>query len=143
MTALLGLPMSMQDMGTAALIRESGKAVSIAWVVMPPMEWPDMPTPTVVSMWPANGSPPLFRASVRVMASELSRGSSPLYVSPMPTLGTLGAGTMKPAAASGRITAREPCGVPPRPCWYAQTGKTPAATGALLTGLPPGLPVAG
>jgi len=34
-------------MGIAALIRESGKAVSIAWVVMPPMECPDMPTPTV------------------------------------------------------------------------------------------------
>ena len=70
-------------MGIAALIRESGKAVSMEWVVMPPMEWPDMPTPTVVSMCPASGSLSVFRASVRVMTSELSLARLPLVVSPM------------------------------------------------------------
>ena len=54
-----------------------------------------------------------------------------------------GAGTMKPAAASGRMCPRPDCGLPPRPCVYSQMGKTPLATGALLIGLPPGVPVAG
>ena len=83
------------------------------WVVMPPMEWPVMPTLTVVSMWPANGSPPVvLRASVRVMTSELSLARLPLDVSPMGTLGRLGAVTMKPAAASGWIILTAPGAVP-------------------------------
>jgi hypothetical protein len=46
----LGLPMSTQDMGIAAVIRASGQAVSRPWVVMPPIEWPETPRPTAVLM---------------------------------------------------------------------------------------------
>jgi hypothetical protein len=50
---------------------------------------------------------------------------------------------MKPASARGRMIAREFCGLLLKPCMNSQTGKTPWATGALVTGEPPGAPVVG
>lgn len=35
------------------------------------------------------------------------------------------------------------CGLLLKPCMNSQTGKTPWAAGALVTGEPPGVPVAG
>lgn len=70
--------MSTQDMGIAAVTRASGQDVSRPWVVMPPIEWPETPTPTAVSMWPAGGSPAVLRARVRVMTSETSLDWLPL-----------------------------------------------------------------
>lgn len=50
---------------------------------------------------------------------------------------------MNPASASGRMIARDFCGLLLKPCMDSQTGKTPWATGVLVTGERPGVPVAG
>ncbi|MEU3088644.1 hypothetical protein ABZ703_19875 [Streptomyces massasporeus] len=41
------------------------------------------------------------------------------------------------------MIARDFCGLLLKPCMNSHTGKTPWATGALVTGEPPGVPVAG
>jgi hypothetical protein len=95
------------------MIRLSGQAVSRPWVIMPPKEWPETPTPMLVLMRPASG-PLALRARVLVRIWETSR-----EVLPDVTSGKLcwkcGAGTMKPAAASARMTNREFCGLLPKP----------------------------
>jgi hypothetical protein len=104
--------MSRQDWGLAEMIRLSGQAVSRPWVVMPPMEWPQAPTPMSVRTCPASG-PLVLRARVFVSAWETSREVLPLLTS-FRLCWKWGDGTMKPAAARPGANV-EFAGLPPRP----------------------------
>jgi DsbC/DsbD-like thiol-disulfide interchange protein len=103
----------MHDWGLAEMMRLSGQEVRSPWVIMPPSEWPETPTPMSVRMRPASG-PLALRARVLVRICETSWEVLPVLTSSKLWL-KCGAGTMKPASASRRMMKREFWGLLPKP----------------------------